>query len=60
MVRQIADVEVGTHLDDKRYTEPAVFIRAAHDKREIRTLTPAEALELASAILDAAREAISE
>ena len=60
MVKQIADIEIGTQHDDKRYTLPAVFIRAANDKREIRSMTPDQALELVSAIIDAVREATEE
>ena len=58
MPKMIHNIEVGTHLDDKRFTVPMVYIKAAEDRREIRSLTPEQALEFASAILDATRKAL--
>lgn len=44
-------IEIGTRADDKRIAAHCLYLKAAQDGREIRTLTQEQALELAIVLL---------
>ncbi len=49
-------IDIVTTADDNRVTRTRLGLRAAEDRRYQVTLTSEQALELASALLDAVRE----
>ena len=59
-MKRVVNIEVGNHLDDGRHGKGAIFLRSVPDRQPITVLSRRAALELASAILDAVREAIPE
>ena len=49
-------IEIGTREDDKRIAADCLYLKAAQDGREIRTLTQGQALELAAVLLETVRK----